>query len=48
VKAVWAAAHRPPIHTRTFRTPEALAGLAALGFLLELQPATSGMHGTAG
>jgi hypothetical protein len=38
VKAVWAAAHKPPIHTRTFRTGEALAGLAALGFLVELQP----------
>jgi hypothetical protein len=35
VKAVWAAAHKPSIHTRTFRTGEALAGLAALGFLVE-------------
>jgi len=41
VKAVWAAAHNPPIHTRTFRTAEALAGLAGLGFLVDLQPATS-------
>ena len=38
VKAVWAAAHNPPIHTRTFRTGEALSGLAALGFLVELHP----------
>jgi hypothetical protein len=38
VKAIWAAAHKPPIHTRTFRTGEALAGLAALGFLVEVQP----------
>jgi hypothetical protein len=38
VKAVWAAAHKPPTHTRTFRTSEALAGLAALGFLVELAP----------
>jgi len=34
VKAVWAAAHNPPIQTRTFRTTEALKGLQRLGFLL--------------
>jgi hypothetical protein len=34
VKAVWAAAHNPPIHTKTLSTSEALKGLERLGFLL--------------
>lgn len=32
VKAVWAAAHRPPAHTRDFQTANARCGLKALGF----------------
>lgn len=32
LKAVWAAAHRPPIHTRTFSPDQAMAGLRRLGF----------------
>jgi hypothetical protein len=44
VKAVWAAAHNPPIHSRTFRTGEALAGLAALGFLVELHSRQDDLH----
>jgi len=40
-KAVWGAAHKPPIPTRTFRTGEALAGLAVLGFLVELHTSHS-------
>src|SRR6266404_7386515 len=32
LKAVWAAAHRPTIHTRNFKTGAARRGLAALGF----------------
>jgi hypothetical protein len=32
LKAVWAGAHRPTIHTREFNTDEAKRGLAALGF----------------
>jgi hypothetical protein len=32
LKAVWAAAHRPPVHTRDFTTPEARRGLEELGF----------------
>jgi len=32
MKAVWAAAHRPTIHTRDFKTGAARRGLMALGF----------------
>ena len=32
LKALWAAAHRPPIHTRTFQTYKAHRGLSRLGF----------------
>jgi predicted HNH restriction endonuclease len=32
VKALWAAAHRPAIHTRDFNTYHAVRGLRALGF----------------
>lgn len=32
VKALWAAAHRPAIHTRDFNTYHAVRGLKALGF----------------
>src|SRR5215204_812478 len=44
VKAVWAAAHDPPIHTRTFRTGAVLSGLAALGFLVELYTPTETIY----
>ena len=32
LKAIWAGAYCPPIHTRDFDTDEARTGLAALGF----------------
>jgi hypothetical protein len=31
-KAIWAAAHKPPIHTRQFTTEQARKGLERLGF----------------
>src|SRR6185295_1139329 len=37
LKAIWAAAHRPPIHNRDFTTQEARAGLARLGFTKVVQ-----------
>ena len=32
LKAIWAAAHRTPVHTRDFNTAEARRGLEELGF----------------
>ena len=32
LKAIWAAAHRPPVRTATFNTDTAKAGLKRLGF----------------
>jgi len=32
LKAIWTAAHRPPIHTRTFTTAQAMAELRTLEF----------------
>jgi hypothetical protein len=32
LKAVWAASHQPPIHTRDFKTGVAQRGLKRLGF----------------
>jgi hypothetical protein len=31
LKAIWAAAHRPPVHTREFRTGDARRGLESMG-----------------
>lgn len=41
LKAIWAAAHQPPIHTRAFTTNEAKAGFRKLGFMDFWPPANS-------
>ena len=38
LKAIWASAHKPAIHTREFNTTDARKGLEALGFTTYVNP----------